>query len=314
VVLVPIRKVVVYYDNIQFLSIGIAMKSFIISEIPSRIWNFTSYFDLHVDRSFLTVADYLKQRNIIWKFGDNPNVDFRVYKEENIRNGLISLRRLKNEYQKRTGKKPYLNLNGEAQENSRIAYFLADPGRTFSVAPGKKFKRLFFPSVWSDPHIETWDQRLDRICWIGRPLPERIRLAKKIESMGIFIDIFSKEPWPLKSWKGYVADEIETSQKYKYRVVFENSMKNRYHSEKLFNSIRSGCVTFYLADPELELPELTDAYLLFNEKNLLERETVADFVSKNIHDVMFSKKWEIYSFKNFFGMIIDNALLEFKSE
>ena len=288
------------------------MNSLVIAEIPSGIWNFTPYFRMPVDRSSLTVEEYLSQRNICWKFGDDPRADVRVYKEENLRNGLLSIRRLKNEYQKRIEKKPYIILNGEAQENSRITYFLTNPDKTFSVAPGKRFKRLFFPSVWSDPKIDTWDQRLDRICWIGRPLPERIRLAKKIVSMGIDIDIFSKEPWPLKTWMGYTADEIETSQKYKYRIVFENSLKNLYHSEKLFNSIRSGCVTLYLSDPELELPELTGAYLQCNEKNLLERENIADIVTKNILDVMFSRKWEIYSFKSFFGMIIDNALLEYK--
>lgn len=281
------------------------MNSLVIAEIPSGIWNFTPYFDLPVDRSSLTVADYLKQRNIIWRFGDDPRADVRVYKEENLRNGLLSIRRLKNEYQKRIEKKPYFNLNGEAQENSRIAYFLADPERTISVAPGKRFKRFFFPSVWSDPRIDTWDQRLDKICWIGRPLPERIRLAKKIESMGIDIDIYSKEPWSLKSWKGYAVDEIETSQKYKYRIVFENSLKNLYHSEKLFNSIRSGCVTFYLADPELELPHLKGAYLNMSCESLSKREEMSQKTLDKINELMFSADWEIYSFKSFFDRIVD---------
>jgi len=285
------------------------MSKIIISEIPSKIWNFTTYFGMPVDRSGITVSDYLKQRNISWKFGDIPFADARVYKEENLANGLLSIRRLKNEYQKRIEKKPYINLNGEAQENSRISYLLADPERTFSVAPGNKFKRLYFPSLWSDPHTESWGERLDRVCWIGRPLPERIRLAKKINEMGIGLDIYSREPWPLPNWKGSAADEIETSSKYKYRMVYENSQKDLYHSEKLFNSIRSGCVTFYLADPELQLPELSGAFLPFNEKNLIERENVSDNVTKKILDVMFSNKWEIYSFKNFFGMIIDNIIL-----
>jgi hypothetical protein len=281
------------------------MKSLIISEIPSGIWNFTPYFNFPVDRSSLTVTDYLQERNIIWKFGDDPKADFRVFKEENLRNGLLSIRRLKNEFQKRVEKKPYINLNGEAQEYSRLAYFLADPERTFSVAPGKRFKRLFFPSVWSDPQIDTWDQRLDRICWIGRPLPERIRLAKKIESMGIGIDIYSSEPWPLANWKGYAVDEIETSQKYKYRIVFENSMKNLYHSEKLFNSIRSGCMTFYLSDPELVLPHLEGAFVRLDEGNLLKREDLSQGVMQEVEKVMFTDRWNIYSFRNFFGTIID---------
>ena len=282
------------------------MKSLIISEIPSGIWNFTPYFSLPVDRSGLTVADYLKQRNIIWKFGDDPSADVRVYKEENIRNGLVSFRRLKNEYQKRIEEKPYINLNGEAQENSRISYLLADPERTFSVAPGNRFKRLFFPGEWSDPRIETWNQRMDKICWIGRPLPERIRLAKNIVAMGIDIDIYSKEPWPLKNWMGYATDEVEVSQKYKYRVVFENSLKNLYHSEKLFNSIRTGCVTFYISDPNLELPHLEGAYLNMTFDNILKREELSPKILKNIGEFMLSGDWEIYSFKSFFDRIIDS--------
>ena len=282
------------------------MKSLVIAEIPSRIWNFNDYFNLPVDRSGLTVADYLKQRNIIWKFGDDPSADVRVYKEENIRNGLVSFRRLKNEYQKRIEKKPYINLNGEAQENSRIAYFLADPEKTLSVAPCNRFKRLFFPSVWSDPQIETWNQRMDRICWIGRPLPERIRLAKNIVAMGIEIDIFSKESWPLKNWMGYTTDEAEVSKKYKYRVVFENSLKNCYHSEKLFNSIRSGCVTFYVSDPELDLPHLDGAYVKMSDENILNREDLSQRTLNRIGEVMYAGGWDTYSFKSFFDRIIDS--------
>lgn len=279
-----------------------------IAEIPSRIWNFSQYFQLPVDRSDLTVADYLHQNNVIWTFWDDPNTDFRVYKEENIRNGLISGRRLKNEFQKRFEKIPYMNLNGEAQENSVIAYFLADPERTFSVAPGEKFKRLYFPSLWSDPHLDGWSERLDRICWIGRPLPERIRLAKKISQMGIGLDIYSKEAWPLPEWKGYAEDEIDTARKYKYRVVYENSLKNLYHSEKLFNSIRSGCVTYYIADPHLTLPHLEGAYIQSNSTNLEEREDISADIVGEMRKVMFSERWEIYSFKIFFKTIIDTAI------
>jgi hypothetical protein len=278
-----------------------------IAEIPSQIWNFSNYFQLPVDRSELTVAEYLRQRNVIWTFRDDPHSDFRVYKEENIRNGLISLRRLKNEYQKRFEKIPYMNLNGEAQENSRLAYLLADPERTYSVAPGKRFKRLYFPSLWSDPQIDTWEERLDRICWIGRPLPDRIRLAKKIMQMGVGLDIYSKEPWPLSGWKGFAEDEIATAMRYKYRLVYENSLKNLYHSEKLFNAIRSGCVTYYLADPHLKLPYLEGAYAPYNSQNIEEREEITQKILMNLKNVMYSEKWEIYSFKEFFRQIVDSA-------
>jgi len=279
-----------------------------IAEIPSGIWNFSQYFQFPVDRSDLTVADYLHQKNVIWTFGDDPDADFRVYKEENIKNGLLSLRRFRNEYEKKFEKIPYMNLNGEAQENSVIAYFLADPERTFSVAPGEKFKRLYFPSLWSDPHLDGWSERLDRICWIGRPLPERIRLAKKISQMGIGLDIYSKEPWPLPEWKGYAEDEIDTARQYKYRVVYENSLKNLYHSEKLFNSIRSGCVTYYISDPDLILPHLEGAFIQSNSTNLEGKEDISADIVSEMRKVMFSERWEIYSFKNFFKTIIDTVI------
>jgi hypothetical protein len=276
-----------------------------ISEIPSGIWNFSNYFNLPIDRSNTTVAEFLKRQNVIWTFGDDPNADFRVYKEENIRNGLLSLRRFRNEYEKRFETIPYLNLNGEAQENSRIAYMLADPARTFSVAPGNKFKRLYFPSVWSDPLIRGWPERLDRICWIGRPLPERIRLAKKISRAGIGLDIFSKDPWPMPEWRGYIKDEIEISQRYKYRIIYENSLMDQFHTEKLFNSIRSGCVTFYVADPDLILPHLEGAYIQYSDENFGGREDLSQGVLDTINEVMFTDRWMVYSFKNFFSTIID---------
>lgn len=284
------------------------MTKFRISEIPSGIWNFSGYFNLPIDRSNTTVAEFLQQQNVIWTFGDDPHADFRVYKEENIRNGLLSLRRLQNEYEKRFENIPYLNLNGEAQENSRIAYMLADPARTVSVAPGTRFNRLYFPDLWSDPHIESWEKRMDRICWIGRPLPERIRLAQKINERGIGLDIYSRKPWPLPNWKGYATDEIEISLKYKYRIVYENSLKNLYHSEKLFNSIRSGCVTFYQADPRLELPHVKGAYLDMTDENLLKRGELSQKTLDNVGKFMFSKEWEVYSFKSFFKRFIDSSL------
>jgi hypothetical protein len=278
-----------------------------IAELPSGIWNFSDYFNLPVGRSEITVTDFLRQQNVIWVYGDDPSADFKVYKEENLRNGLLSFRRLRNEYEKKFKKIPYLNLNGEAQENSRIAYFLADPEKTFSVAPGKKFKRLYFPSLWSDPHLFAWEERFDRICWIGRPLPERIRLAKKMSQTGIKLDIYSREPWPLPAWKGYAADEIATARKYKYRVVYENSLKNLYHSEKLFNSIRSGCMTFYIADPSLQLPHLEGAFVRYDEENMREKEDLSENVIHEVEKVMYTDRWEMYSFRNFFGTMIDFA-------
>jgi hypothetical protein len=283
------------------------MDTLVISEIPSKIWNFNHYFQHPIDRTTTTVAEYLDQNKIDWIFGDDRHADFRIYKEENLANGFLTFRRLKNEYQKRFEKIPYMNLNGEAQERSRIAYLLADPKRTFSVSPGDTYHRLYFPSTWSDPHLETWEERLDRICWIGRPLPERIQLAKEVSKRGIGLDIYSKDPWPLPNWKGFIQDEIKTSLKYRYRIVYENSLKNLYHSEKLFNGIRSGCVTFYVADPQLELPHLKDAYIPFSPDAIEKKKELCGATIEGIQSVLFSDRWEVYSFRNFFNNIINFA-------
>ena len=283
------------------------MEPIVISEIPSGIWNFSSYAEMPIDRSETTVTEFLNQNNVVWKFGESSDANLTVYKDENLRNGLISFRRMKNEYRKRFDKNPYINLNGEAQENSRISYFLADPKRTFSVAPGNKFKRLYFPSIWSDPEIDSWENRLDRICWIGRPLRERIRLAKTIINQGIKIDIFSKTPWPLKEWRGYSENEIQTSQNYKYRIIYENSLKNLYHSEKLFNSLKSGCITFYISDPMLKLPHLEGCYFNCIEDGIKEKYLNVDTALKRMRNLMFSDKWEVYSLKNLFSFIIGCA-------
>lgn len=284
------------------------MDKIVISEIPSGIWNFHYYFRGSVDRTDKTLDEYLAERNVSWIFGDVKDANLRVYKAENIRNGLVSFRRLKNEYQKSFQDIPYINLNGEAQEYSRFSYLIADPSKTYAVAPGNRFHRLYFPCFWSDPKLELWEDRLDRICWIGRPLPERLRLAREINKMGIGLDIFSRDPWPLPNWKGYAENEVETSRNYKYRIVFENSLKDLYHSEKLFHSIRSGCVTFYIADNNLELPHLEGAYLKFNQYTLEERDQLCDKVVNTMENVMFTDRWEVYSRREFFNLIINYAI------
>jgi len=123
--------------------------------------------------------------------------------------------------------------------------------------------------------------------------------------MGIRLDIFSRDPWPLPEWRGYIEDDIAVSRRYKYRIIYENSLKDHFHTEKLFNSIRSGCVTFYVADPDLVLPHLEGAYIRYSDENFSGREDLSEGVIDTINDVMFTDRWMVYSFKNFFSTIID---------
>jgi hypothetical protein len=225
----------------------------IISEMPSGIWTF-NYSDMPINRTGITVKEYLENRDIQWVYGNHSKADFRVYKDENKGNGLFSIRRLNYEYHKRHQNVPYLNLNGEAQEHSWASYRIADTEKTYSVAPGEQFKRIYFPTDWKDPELDTWEDRSDRICWIGRPLPERLELAKQLRELRIPFDVYSKQSWGIREWKGYADDISVIGKKYKYQIVYENSLQDLYHSEKLMNSIMSGCVTFYQADYRLVLP------------------------------------------------------------
>ena len=88
--------------------------------------------------------------------------------------------------------------------------------------------------------------------------------------------------------------------------MFENSLKDLYHSEKLFNSIRSGCVTFYVSDPELKLPHLDGAYVKMSDENILKREELSQRTLNRIGEVMYSGGWDTYSFKSFFDRIIES--------
>lgn len=276
----------------------------VILEIPSKIWNFLSYLKEPIDRSPTLVSEYLVDEGIVWDYGDHQYADFYVYKEENIRNGLLSIRRVLNEYQKRIKKYPYMNINGEAQEHSRCSYALADPERTYAVAPGDTFKRIYFPTRWRDPHPESWDKRINKVCWIGRPLPERIKAAEHMRDLGIPFDVYSSSSWGIPEWKGYGSPE--TAQKYKYQIVIENSLQDKYHSEKLINSMMDGCVTFYVSDPELATP-LDGAYLSYTEETLVNREKYSGEILRNMTHILFSDKWEPYSFRSFFDKIINEA-------
>jgi len=277
--------------------------SYKISELPSITWpSLQNYFQKKINRTDINISEYLQQNNIIWIEGYDPSADFFIFKSDMDRS--LSFRNIKYEILKEL-KKPYINLLGEPREYSRIAYFLADKAYTYAVAPGKKFKRFYFPCDWSDPKLDDWEKRINKFCWIGRPLPDRIQIAKKMSDLGLDVDIYSRERWPVQNWKGVSPDEIATSQQYKYRIVCENNQTHLYHSEKLFNSIRSGCVTFYLADPELVLPHLKGAYVPFNFESLLSKEEYCQNIMKGIEKVMFTDLWEFYSFKKFFDMFIN---------
>ncbi|MEI8356437.1 MAG: hypothetical protein WCG31_10180, partial [Deltaproteobacteria bacterium] len=152
-----------------------------------------------------------------------------------------------------------------------------------------------------------WRKREDRLCWIARPTRERIAIASNLIDAGIPLDIFSSEKWPVNNWKGFAEDETTMSKKYRYRIVCENSWRFGYHSEKMFNSIRSGCVTFYRGDPLLNLSFAEGAFLPLDIETIRCREELSDAVLHAMNNFMYSAAWEVYSFKKFYDRIINLA-------
>ncbi len=69
-------------------------------------------------------------------------------------------------------------------------------------------------------------------------------------------------------------------------------------------------MTYYLADPQLELSHLKDAYISCTSQNLNERENISSQTLNGIRDVMFGESWEVYSFRSFFDRIIGASLAE----
>jgi len=280
-------------------------KELVISEVPAPIWELQPTFTLRIDRSSTTVAEYLEDNGIIWKFGNDNRADIRLYKEGV---GGLTLNRLGREMSDRLlNRRPFITLVGEPREFASAAYCLCNPKLTLAVAPGYNLKRLYFASEWIDPQLEEWSSRLNRVCWIARPTPERIEIARKIIESGVPLDIYSRQSWPLSEWKGYADDEVEMSRRYRYRLVCENSCQFGYHSEKLFNSIRSGCVTFYRGDPSLDLSHAEGAFLRFEPDLLRDRDELGRKALHGIERFMFSSYWEVYSFRSFYDRIIELA-------
>ena len=148
---------------------------------------------------------------------------------------------------------------------------------------------------------------MDKAVWFGAPYPDRVELAKKVISWGLELDIFSRERWPLAAYRGPSHDEYETSLQYKYRLAVENSCEFLYHSEKLFQSERAGCVTFYQGDPNLDLEHARGTFAILNRENIEKRESLSARILEAQHEFIFSSGWEYYSFRRLFTDIMSMA-------
>jgi len=277
-------------------------------EIPNDNWNIHWIMEKELVDG-LTTREYLLSRGIEWEVADRSNIkgaDLLFFKGVMDRppHPRRVLKAFFTEIEKRLRDKPYLTLIGEPRQHCRLSYLLSDKDSTLCVAPGEKFERIFIPTDWMDPRLDSWNERQDRFCWIGRPMPDRIRAAKELVNNGIELDIYSRQPWPLDNWKGFALNDYETALRYKYRVVFENYPTHRYHSEKLFLSIKSGCVTFYRGDPKMELPEIDGLYVLYSVDTIVDHDYDEKPVLNEMRRFMGSDAWKMYSYHALIDKII----------
>lgn len=266
-------------------------------DLPGQCWPKLVDHGPQIDRSSKTVDEFWTELGV--QFVNHPSKADLIVRKAELGLATDAFFSLERETAKRLAGHPYVLFIGEPRELAAPAYRYADPTRTLAVAPGDSFERMHFGRPWSDPQLESWNKRLDRFVWIGRPIGHRLRIAKQLVDMGLPLDIYSREPWPLDCWKGPAADDVETGRAYKYRIACENSDTHLYHSEKLFTALRSGCVTFYWGDPALDLSFAKGAFLPLNPESLNGRAELSADVLEGMNRFMFSNSWEIYSIRSF---------------
>lgn len=270
-------------------------------DIPGRCWPQLVDHGPFIDRRDILISDYW--RSLGFEFVDDARkADVLIRKAEISVPGDFSFEN-EEKISKFLKNRPNVFMIGEPRELAAAAYHFADPHSTLAVAPGTEFHRMYFGRPWADPQLENWEKRLDRFVWIGRPIGHRLTIAKKLISLGVPLDIYSREPWPLDCWKGPASDDVETARAYKYRIACENSNTFGYHSEKLFTGIKSGCLTFYWGDPSLDLSFVNGAFLHLTVENLKNAEDLAKSILPKMSDFMYGAAWEVYSIRSFIDLM-----------
>lgn len=276
-----------------------------LNEIDSGTWNI-QLLDTAIDRSEKTVADLCTERGIEWtetRFGCG---DVNLFKAM-VRESSPFLDPLLGFFHwvSRAVTGNSLLLIGEPRHRAASYYRTANPEATLACAPAKNLKRLVLAQAWKEPHLEDWDSRLDKFVWFGLPYPERVALAKEIVSWGVELDVYSREPWPIPGYKGPAQDEYTIARKYKYRLAVENSNEYLYHSEKLFQSQRAGCMTFFRGDPDIDLHHAEGSFLHLSRDAVDRREFLAPSTLAEQKKFIFGTGWEYYSYRRMVTDILD---------
>ena len=103
-----------------------------IYEAPSKLWTLAPTFPSAIDRSGVTVADFLREQNVTWQREDPRGADVHIYKPGHGRLDPFSyvcgyLRAMSG------SRRRDLVLLGEPREASPLEYRFADPANTLAA-------------------------------------------------------------------------------------------------------------------------------------------------------------------------------------
>ena len=78
------------------------------------------------------------------------------------------------------------------------------------------------------------------------------------------------------SYQGVVKDKAETISRYRFSICYENFIENGYITEKIFDSMRSGCVPIYWGAPNIT--DYVDAAAFIDRRTFASHDELARFL------------------------------------
>ena len=88
------------------------------------------------------------------------------------------------------------------------------------------------------------------------------------------------------TYRGVAADKGKIFPKYKFGIVYENSIIPGYVTEKIFDCLRSNCIPIYLGAPNIA--EIVPSDLYIDRRNFKSNRDLLDFLSKIDEDEYYS--------------------------
>ncbi len=168
----------------------------------------------------------------------------------------------------------------------------------------------------SNNKLELYTKRQEVISFFEKKLPDSFDLfgIGWNEKQTIFEKIGLTKLRKFKSYRGIAKNKSEIYSKYKFGLIFENSIVNGYISEKIFDCMRSGCVPIYLGAPNIE--EYVDSNTFISYNNFNSNEELLNYLSqisegeyekylKNIQQYLDSDLFDLFTVKNYANLIAD---------